>query len=548
MINWSDPVAGALNGGGVNGYARHLALALAWRGHRVGWLSSGRTYTPDHRTNLPGPCEVRRMPEHEGLEVYEVINSPVAAPGIFQFGEPVAEIESPVLAREVARFAALWRPDVVHWHNVEGFSADCIDAVAGSRPPSMGPSQIFSLHNYHTICPQVYLMQRGVHVCTDYRNGHACVSCVDSCVPEFERRRRAGLGERWMPPPIPTTPHTPPHAETRAPLVRGVVLRLAMGLTRRARKLVHGAPVPPQPAAQGLPGSAVRGEADIAATHSARPLISREAQSVSQEPVENVAHPEPASGLPPNAYAQRRAAMVRAMAVCDRVLAVSRFVEAKFAALGVPAEKITTVHIGSAMTTLAAQASRTPLAAHDGRRPVRLVFMGYNNAYKGLPMLLDSLDLLSPEHLARLHLYIWAKDIERDMGRLWAFETRLGGLSVRGSYRYEEIPAMLAGKDAGIVPSIWWDNGPQTVMEFLACGLPVIGADLGGIPDFIEHGRNGLLFRGNDRPALAALLGDIAARPQILDELRAGVQPPKDMRTHALEVEEIYESCRKARA
>lgn len=544
MINWSDPVAGALHGGGVNGYARQLALALAWRGHHVGWLSGGRTYTPDPRTNRHGPCEVRRMPDHEGLQVFEVINSPVAAPGIFQYGEPAAEIASPPLAREVSRFVSLWRPDIVHWHNIEGFSADCIEAVATCRPASLAPAQVFSLHNYHTICPQVYLVQRGTHVCTNFMNGHACATCVESCVPEFERRRRAGLQERWTPPPH--APETPPPG----PVLRGVALRVVRGLARRARRVIQENPPPPPPplpAGPALPGAPVCREQDLCpATHAHVACGTPEHATL---PVDNTVSPEPPSDLPLHVYGQRRAAMVRALARCDRVLAVSRFVREKFAAMGVPADKLETLHIGTAMATLAAQRQTiSSPPARTPQSPVRLVFMGYNNAFKGLPMLLDSLESLGAPILARLHLYIWAKDIEHNMGRLWALETRLAGLSVRGSYRHEDVPAMLAGKDAGLVPSTWWDNGPQTVMEFLACGLPVIGARLGGIPDFIEHGRNGLLFRGNDRAALANILRDVAARPELLDELRANITPPKDMRTHALEIEDVYSACRRERA
>jgi glycosyltransferase involved in cell wall biosynthesis len=99
---------------------------------------------------------------------------------------------------------------------------------------------------------------------------------------------------------------------------------------------------------------------------------------------------------------------------------------------------------------------------------------------------------------------------------------------------------MCGGQDVGVVPSVWWDNGPQTVLEMQASGLPVIGADAGGIPDFVQHETNGLLFPGNDRFALAAAIARCVNEPAMVGRLRAGVRPPKTMAAHTLEMEPLY--------
>lgn len=81
-------------------------------------------------------------------------------------------------------------------------------------------------------------------------------------------------------------------------------------------------------------------------------------------------------------------------------------------------------------------------------------------------------------------------------------------------------------------------------MEFLACGVPVLGAALGGIPDVVEHGRNGLLFRGNDRFDLARTLAALPWQRARLERLRGGVRPPLSMAAHATEVLSLYASLR----
>jgi glycosyltransferase involved in cell wall biosynthesis len=48
--------------------------------------------------------------------------------------------------------------------------------------------------------------------------------------------------------------------------------------------------------------------------------------------------------------------------------------------------------------------------------------------------------------------------------------------------------------DAMVIPTLQ-DNLPNTVLESLACGTPVIGFDVGGIPDMIVHKKNGYLVQ-----------------------------------------------------
>lgn len=56
-----------------------------------------------------------------------------------------------------------------------------------------------------------------------------------------------------------------------------------------------------------------------------------------------------------------------------------------------------------------------------------------------------------------------------------------------------DIPAILSKGDLIVLPSIH-DNLPYTIMEAQVAGKPVIASDVGGIPEMISHGENGLLF------------------------------------------------------
>lgn len=48
-----------------------------------------------------------------------------------------------------------------------------------------------------------------------------------------------------------------------------------------------------------------------------------------------------------------------------------------------------------------------------------------------------------------------------------------------------------------VVPSIWYENCPYSILETLAIGKPVIGSDMGGIPELIQDGENGFIYSHN---------------------------------------------------
>lgn len=85
-----------------------------------------------------------------------------------------------------------------------------------------------------------------------------------------------------------------------------------------------------------------------------------------------------------------------------------------------------------------------------------------------------------------------------------------------GNVPHAELPPIFAAADAFALPSLF-EGHPKALLEAMACGLPVIGADSPGIREVLDDDRTGLLC-GTDAPAirtaLARVLGDrdLAAR------------------------------------
>jgi glycosyltransferase involved in cell wall biosynthesis len=70
-----------------------------------------------------------------------------------------------------------------------------------------------------------------------------------------------------------------------------------------------------------------------------------------------------------------------------------------------------------------------------------------------------------------------------------------------------------------LLPSLWYENAPVAIIEAAAYGLGVIGSAIGGIPEFIEPNRTGLLFPPGDAESLANIIIRLARNPTMLPAL-----------------------------
>jgi glycosyltransferase involved in cell wall biosynthesis len=92
-----------------------------------------------------------------------------------------------------------------------------------------------------------------------------------------------------------------------------------------------------------------------------------------------------------------------------------------------------------------------------------------------------------------------------------------------GSVPRDIVLRLFGAADASVLPSAW-ENFPHTVVEALALGCPVVATRVGGVPEIVNDGENGLLVPPRDAAALAGAIERLFADPA-LRAMLAGAAP-----------------------
>lgn len=104
-----------------------------------------------------------------------------------------------------------------------------------------------------------------------------------------------------------------------------------------------------------------------------------------------------------------------------------------------------------------------------------------------------------------------------------------------------KLAAAYAAADVFCSPSLE-ENMANTVLEALSCGVPVVAFRIGGMPDMIEHGVNGLLAKPLDDEDLALALARVShAGPEFGKAARAIALKRFDIRIIASKYAKLYE-------
>jgi len=136
---------------------------------------------------------------------------------------------------------------------------------------------------------------------------------------------------------------------------------------------------------------------------------------------------------------------------------------------------------------------------------------------KGHDVLLTSMRALAARHGHAKSIIIGDGPERRSL------EERIGSLGMRGrvllaGMRQDVLP-FLRRADVVVLSTIGREGLSVALIEGAAAGRPLVGSDLGGIPEVIEHGVNGLLFRPGDSRELVRALERLITDPELRERM-----------------------------
>lgn len=202
------------------------------------------------------------------------------------------------------------------------------------------------------------------------------------------------------------------------------------------------------------------------------------------------------------------------------VTATSDHLRRRAVDLGADPATTTTAYIGVDPELFAPRpadpATRQVLGARDG--DLLVVAVGRLARVKGFEYLIEAVSRLEGVALA----IVGDGELRPELERL--VRASPARVELTGSLPRERVAGALAVADVVVVPSVVDDRGrvdatTSTALEALASGRPLIGTDVGGIPEVVHDGENGLLVREKDPAALATAIERLRADAELRGRL-----------------------------
>jgi glycosyltransferase involved in cell wall biosynthesis len=189
----------------------------------------------------------------------------------------------------------------------------------------------------------------------------------------------------------------------------------------------------------------------------------------------------------------------------DIIITPSMFMKTKFEEYGISSEKI--IFIPNFVDPIPVKLERREEGDY-------LLYFGRLSREKGLMVL-----ILAMRKHPDLSLIVAGDGPERRHLERLCDKEGIFNVKFVGKKNSKEIKKLIEHCMFTVLPSICYENCPLSVLESMASGKPVIGSQIGGIPDLIENGKDGLLFKAGNDEELSEKIGALAKDKDLRDEL-----------------------------
>jgi glycosyltransferase involved in cell wall biosynthesis len=233
--------------------------------------------------------------------------------------------------------------------------------------------------------------------------------------------------------------------------------------------------------------------------------------------------------------AERQTTLRRALDAATLVICPSHYLINKFGEFGFDTERFVFLRQGLATPT----GDKPAVERQDST--LRLGYTGQIKRHKGVDLLVDAVVALLDAGEA-VSLDLWGSETEEPayVADLKAQTASYPAIHWNGRYTGAKVWEVLAGLDVMVMPSRWYENSPNVILEAYEMGVPMVVTNLGGMAELVQHEHNGLVFTLNDASDLRHQVARLLHEPGLLGHLRAGIPPVKTIDTEMREIVGFY--------
>jgi glycosyltransferase involved in cell wall biosynthesis len=129
---------------------------------------------------------------------------------------------------------------------------------------------------------------------------------------------------------------------------------------------------------------------------------------------------------------------------------------------------------------------------------VRFTFIGHLGKHKGVHLIIEALNHLK-KYKKKIFLNVTGTGEELNNLQHQVEKYKLTNIvKFWGKVDHSQIENAYKETDILILPSRWPENQPVSITEAMACSTPIIGTDIGGIPELVKNNKNGYTFQINN--------------------------------------------------
>ncbi len=240
----------------------------------------------------------------------------------------------------------------------------------------------------------------------------------------------------------------------------------------------------------------------------ADPAYERARRAAFSGTIEDFQRPHRSAGIR-SLKRQRAIALSRAV----RIVVPSRYLAQFVTGWGVPPDRISV--IPNPAPAIDFSEPRETLRRRLGVTGPTFVFAGRFVRQKNVPLAVDAL-----RHVDGATLVLVGEGPEsRALAEAIDRTGLRGRVSIKGAVARDVAVDWMRAADAAVLPSDW-ENFPHAAVEALAAGTPVIATAVGGVPEIVENGVNGILVPAGDVDAFAAAMASLVRDGALAKRLR----------------------------